>query len=442
MKNKRRKKKLFFAKIVLILALLLIGGTVAVVSNHLKSENSMVNNETEHTEANMRNDSVLHMEESEAPMLPKRTETSVQEDIVQESTAQEPSVEERIEAIISHMELEDKVAQLFVVLPEAMIDAGTVTAAGEMTQNAINKTPVGGFIYMEGNLISDEQVKTMLKNVQQYSLERIGLPAFLCIDEEGGSVTRISGTGKFSVPEITDMAVIGAIGDAKMAYDIGQQMGNYLAELGFNVNFAPDADVLSNPDNRVVSKRSFGSNPKVVTDMTMSLAKGLQANGVCATYKHFPGHGATTGDTHDGYAYTNKSLAELQDCELIPFERAVTDDIPFIMVGHISTPTITGDNIPASLSHTMITEVLRQQMGYDGIVITDAFNMGAVMQNYSSERAAIQAINAGVDIILMPADFESAYHGVLKAVENGELPEERINESLTRILKVKLQMKE
>ena len=157
-------------------------------------------------------------------------------------------------------------------------------------------------------------------------------------------------------------------------------------------------------------------------------------------YKHFPGHGATAGDTHAGYAYTDKTLEELSACELVPFQRGIEEGVSMIMAGHISAPSVTGDDPPASLSSVMIDGILRGQMGYDGIVITDAMNMGAVTQSCSSAEAAVRSILAGADMILMPQDFYSAYEGVLAAVEDQTISEERIDQSVERILRVKLQM--
>lgn len=351
--------------------------------------------------------------------------------------------EERIQEYLASMTLEEKVAQLFVVLPESLIDGvSCVTAAGETTRKAINDIPVGGFIYLSQNLKSEEQVKNMLDNTQAYSLERVKLPMFLCVDEEGGSVTRISGTGKFQTPVIGDMRDVGETKDPENAYKAGVEIGTYLSGLGFNVDFAPVADVLSNPDNQVVKRRSFGEDPENVSRMCRSLAEGLHSRGILSCYKHFPGHGATSGDTHKGYAYTEKNLEELRACELVPFQQAVSQGgIPFIMVGHLSVPNVIGDDTPASLSSAIINNLLREDLGYDGIVIPDAMNMGAIVQQYSSAAGAVKALEAGADVILMPSDFKAAYRGVLEAVKGGELSQERIDESLRRILRVKLNMK-
>lgn len=351
-----------------------------------------------------------------------------------------PTKTEEVQNIVDSMSLEEKVAQLFLVQPEAIVDIGTATAAGDATKQAINKTPVGGFVYFSDNLQSEQQVQDMLRNVQKYSEDRIGLPAFLSVDEEGGTVARVASTGRFDVTDVGDMAKIGASGDVQQARQAGETIGSYLSELGFNLDFAPDADVLTNPDNTVVKKRSFGSDPRVVSDMSLAVAQGLAQHQVYSVYKHFPGHGATAGDTHQGYAYTDKTLDELKQSELIPFENAIQNNAAFIMAAHISAPRVTGDDTPASLSKTMITDILRGQMGYDGIVVTDAMNMGAVTEQYTSAQAAVKALQAGTDLVLMPEDFQEAYQGVLDAVKDGTLTEQRINESVTRIVKVKVHM--
>ena len=358
-----------------------------------------------------------------------------------DSTSQNiPDKTDKVQQIVDSMSLEEKVAQLFLVQPEAIVDIGTATAAGDATKQAINKTPVGGFVYFSDNLQSEQQVQDMLRNVQKYSEDRLGLPAFLSVDEEGGTVARVASTGRFDVTDVGDMAKIGASGDVQQARQAGETIGSYLSELGFNLDFAPDADVLTNPDNTVVKKRSFGSDPRVVSDMSLAVAQGLAQHQVYSVYKHFPGHGATAGDTHQGYAYTDKTLDELKQSELIPFENAIQNNAAFIMAAHISATRVTGDDTPASLSKTMITDILRGQMGYDGIVVTDAMNMGAVTEQYTSAQAAVKALQAGADLVLMPEDFQEAYQGVLDAVKDGTLTEQRINESVTRIVKVKVHM--
>lgn len=342
---------------------------------------------------------------------------------------------------LSGMTIEQKVAQMFFVTPDALTGYEAVEAAGETTKKALEKYPVGGLVYFAENLKNPQQTTEMLQNVQLYANEIEGLPLFLSVDEEGGSVARIGNNEGFSVEKIPDMAQIGASGDSVMAYQAGDTIGAYLSSYGFNLDFAPDADVLTEPQNQVVKKRSFGADAQLVTDMALQFAAGLNAHGVLACFKHFPGHGATKGDTHEGFAYTDKTLEELYERELVPFRAAVKEKIPFIMVSHISVPQVVGNNTPASLSDVIVTDILRQEMGYEGIIITDALGMGAITERYGTDEAAVRAIKAGVDMVLMSGDFVTAYQRVLKAVADGEITEERIDVSVKRILSEKYRLR-
>lgn len=344
----------------------------------------------------------------------------------------------KIDEALSAMSLEEKLYQLFIVKPEDLVDVDVVTAAGDSSKEQLGKKPVGGIIYFGRNLDNPDQTKAMLKNMQNYSYEIEGLPLFLCVDEEGGSVARIANNASFSVTQVGDMADIKSEGDAKKA---GQTVGKYLQDLGFNFDFAPDADVLTNAES-VIGKRSFGDNPTNVAKYAGAFSDGLHEYGIMSTFKHFPGHGAVSEDTHDVYASSEKTYDEIKKEELIPFMKAGEYGVDAIMVGHISFPEIIGDRTPASFSKKMITEILREKIGYEGLVVTDALNMGAITQNYSSTEVSVKAIEAGADIILMPGDFAAAYKSLKLAVEDGDISEKRIDESVSRILRAKFQLKQ
>ena len=345
-----------------------------------------------------------------------------------------------IEEMLGDMTLEEKVCQLFMVTPEALTGVGTVTQAGTATQEAVNAYPVGGVIYFSQNLQDPDQTRTMLENTQRYAMERTGIPIFLSVDEEGGQVARVGSNSAFGVEKIGNMSDVGSRGDTQEAYEIGSTIGTYLSDLGFNMDAAPDTDVLTNPENQVVKYRSFGSDPELVARMAAAELKGLNDQGIIGMYKHFPGHGGTTADSHEGYAYVDDTQEELKSGAFIPFQDGIDNGIQVIMVSHISCPNVTGDNTPATLSEMMITDILRGEMGFDGMVITDALNMGAITAQYSSSEAAVAALNAGANMLLMPEDFQSAYKGVLSAVESGTVSEARIDESVRRILEVKVSL--
>ena len=359
----------------------------------------------------------------------------------QQTTTPKPTnaetIDEKVNRIVSNMTLEEKVYQMFIVAPESLTGQGKVTQAGQTTKDCINKYPVGGLIYFAANIVNESQVTEMLSNTQQYSLERTGLKMFTCIDEEGGRVARIGNNSSFPVKTFPDMAYINGESEA---YNVGDTIGGYLSKYGFNVDFAPCADVITNSENKVIGTRSFGTNPDIVSRMSLSVAKGLKTHGVLATYKHFPGHGSTVGDTHEGFAYTNKTLDELMQSELVPFKSAADNGIDMVMVAHISVPNVIGDDTPSSLSYKMITGVLKEQLGYKGLIVTDALNMGAIANKYSSETAAVMAVKAGNDLLLMPKDFTAAARAVVNEVKNGNISEERINESVRKIVRAKLKL--
>ena len=422
-RQKDTKSAVIVCVIVVLILLVLAAGGVFLVGRLLPKGDGQ-NAGTDGTELPGENVAVTE-EVTEQP------QTEVQTDPVEEQAAQ----------LVSQMTLEDKIAQMFVITPNALTGyASGVTAAGDTTKEAYQSRPVGGIVYMADNLTDPEQTTTMLSNMQEIARERTGLPVFLCVDEEGGSVARIAGNDAFGVTDVGNMSDIGASGDVQNAYNAGSTIGSYLAALGFNVDFAPVADVLTNPDNQVIGQRSFGSDAQTVAGMVTSELQGLSAAGVYGTVKHFPGHGGTSGDSHDGAVSTDKTLEELMAEELVPFQSAIDGGVNFVMVGHISAPNVTGDNAPATLSKVLITDVLRGQMGYNGIVITDAMNMEAITGFYNSDKAAVLAVTAGADMILMPADYNTAYTGILNAVNDGTITEERINESVTRIVKAKLAM--
>ncbi|MCD7865216.1 MAG: N-acetylmuramoyl-L-alanine amidase [Clostridiales bacterium] len=383
--------------------------------------------------------------ETEQAALSSSSEDSVSAEPEQmaeeaEENTEEETIEEKVAEKLSSMTLEEKVAQMFIITPETLTGVETAVQAGSQTQACIEEYPVGGIIYMADNLIDPDQTTEMLENTMKYSQEAVGLPIFLSVDEEGGTVARVASNSAFGVTDVGNMCDIGASGDTQAAYEAGQTIGTYLSELGFNLDFAPVADVLTNSENQVVQKRSFGSDADLVSRMVEQEVLGLEEQGVFACIKHFPGHGATGGDTHEGAVSISRTLDDLRETELVPFANQIESGISFIMVGHFSAPEITGDDTPCSLSSVIVTDLLRDEMGYDGIVITDALNMSAISDSYTSAQAAVKAVQAGADMLLMPSDFYSAYEGLLDAVDAGEITEERIDESVTRILRVKMQM--
>ena len=343
-----------------------------------------------------------------------------------------------IDDVLAALTLEQKVAQLFVVRPEALTGVGTVVAAGEATRQALLDLPVAGICYFAANLVDADQTREMLSNTMRYGEEANGLPLFLCVDEEGGTVSRVGGNPGFGVDNVGDMRDVGATGDTEHAREVAEHIGTYLGYLGFNVDFAPDADIASNPDG-TMGRRSFGATADVVAPMVAAQVEGFSEAGMLCAAKHFPGIGGASGDSHDARIYSERTLDELRSEELRPFVAAIEAGVPFVMVGHLSLPAVTGDDDPASVSREIVTDLLREELGYEGLIITDSMGMGAATDSVPAARLGLEALLAGVDLVLMPADLHAAYQGVLDAVASGELTEERIDESVRRIVRTKLE---
>lgn len=351
----------------------------------------------------------------------------------------EEGLKKEAEDILSEMTLEEKVYQMFIITPEQLTGVKPATTAGSVTKDSLQKYPVGGLAYFSPNLVNAGQTSEMLENSQGYALEIEGLPLFLCVDEEGGRIARVANNASFGLSKTKAM---GKMESEEEAFEAGSAIGGYLSDLGFNVDFAPDADVLTNPENKVIGNRSFGDDPAKVAEYATAYSDGLHQSGVLSTFKHFPGHGATAGDTHDGFAYIDKTLEELKENELIPFAFARNEDVDLVMVSHISVPAVLGDDTPCTLSRYMVTDLLRGEMHYEGLVVTDAMNMGAITKAYDNDQAVIDAVRAGVDLILMPVDFQSASEAVIAATESGEIDQASIDESVKRIIVKKLYLME
>ena len=354
-----------------------------------------------------------------------------EEPTVQEQYTEEEVLDDVVEAIISEMTLEEKVAGLFVVTPEAITGVNTATQAGDGTKKALEKYPVGGLVYFAKNIQSEEQIKKMIES----SISYCKYPLFIAVNEEGGKVSPLA--EKLKLNNIGDMADIGSSGDNAKAYETMKTVGTYMSGYGFNLNFSPVADVLTNEKNKTIGDRAFSSDASVVAGMVTSAMKGLEETGVTACVKYFPGTGSASGDTHNGLPVVDKSLEELKQTELVPFVSAIENGANMIMVGHISLPQVVGDNTSATMSKEVISDLLRSELGFNGVVITDAMNVEAITEYYGSDEAAIRAFKAGADMVLMPEDFEGAYKGVIEAVKDGTISEDRINNSLKRVYRIK-----
>ena len=350
------------------------------------------------------------------------------------AVAARAAVDERIGA----MTLEQKVAQLFIVTPEALVEGvSQVTQAGDMTREGVTAHPVGGIVYFAQNLLDPEQTTTMLANVKQFYADAGNVAPFIAVDEEGGTVVRVADNEAFGAQDVGDASALGSAGDTEAAKRAAEQIADYLMPLGFNLDFAPVADVVDPLRSDTMGLRSFSSDAAVAADMVRAEVEGFRDKKMLCCAKHFPGIGAAAGDSHEGAITIEATNEELETVDLVPFRAAIEAGVPMIIVGHVSLPNIVGDSTPAPLSSAVVQGMLRDSLGYTGIIVTDSLSMGAITNYYTPAEAAVAALKAGCDIPLMPERFDEAYQGVLDAVQAGKLTEERLDESLIRILSAK-----
>ena len=420
-RRKRRKKNQMIAYVVIFIfiALLIVGGYLGVRYTRSLLGKMQEEKKIEETQT------VTTQEPETETLSEEETTTEVVE------YTQEDLLNEVVDSCISEMSLEDKVAGLFIVTPEGLTGTDLAVKAGDGTKEALEKYPVGGIIYFKQNIKSEEQITEMLANTVSMSK----YPIFLGIDEEGGSVACVQEALKLEATE--DMQKIGESADPNNAYQAYQKIGSYLCGYGFNLDFAPVADILTNEDNKTIETRSFGKDASMVAGMISSSVTALTEAGVTPCIKHFPGQGGADGDPHSGLSVSTRTLDQLKAEEFVPFQAGIDAGAQMVMVGHISLPEVIGDNTPSSLSKMVITDILRGELGYNGVIITDALNMSAITEYYTSDEACIKALKAGSDMLLMPEDFKTAYEGVVQAVKDGTISEERIDDSLARVYRIK-----
>ena len=332
---------------------------------------------------------------------------------------------------LSSMSLEEKLWQLFIVAPEAL--AGESTEVTQSTGLALMQKPVGGVVCFGENLKDREQTTALLSGLQGYAWT----PLFVAVEEEGGVVSRVGANSAMGAPHLPAAATYGESGDADALRADAGALAAQLKELGFNVDFAPVADIITNSNNTEIGNRAYSADPQIAADLVGAMVEGLEETGVASCLKHFPGHGSTEADSHEGKSVSTRTVEELRQSEWVPFTSGIDAGASFVMVGHQTNENLSA--FPASLSPVVMT-YLRAELGFDGIIITDSLQMGAIVYYYTSAQAAVMAIQAGADMLLMPNDLQTAFDGLKAAVNDGTLTEKRIDESVLRILTEKFEM--
>ncbi len=418
-KLKRRRRRirnqiLAYAVTVVIIALVIMGGYLGIKAavKNFRNYNEKVSEAIEEAEANASAAAEQESAEVSAAVTQESTESQT-ENTDTESDAD--PIDELVEALINEMSIEQMVAGMFMVSPESLTGVSKVIQAGESTKNAITQNPVGGLVYSAASYQSDEQFSEMLANTMSFS----EFPLFLAVSRECGAQDLYGVDGGKNASELTD---------SDSVYEEYSAIAQKLSAYGVNMNLAPVAEVVSEDGDASLQGRTFSSDASTAAPLVNAAVQSMQENGVSAVLQKFPGISDKAGA---------KSLEELNNSEFLVYSMAIQNGVDCIMVSHVSAEGATGEDKPSSLSEAMITDILRGSLGYDGIVMTDRLNDEAVTSKYTPAEAAVQAVQAGADILLEPQDYAEAYEGVLQAVQDGTISTERIHESIYRIYRVK-----
>ncbi len=345
------------------------------------------------------------------------------------STNKNPPISEQnpIKEQIGKMSLDEKIGQMMIV----GFDGYT---ADEGIKEIIEKYHPGGVILFKRNIKDGNQLLSLLNELKSINSSN-EIPLFLSIDEEGGKVSRLPD----EFDKIPSSETIGQVNNEDLSYNIGKILGRKLKALGFNMDFAPVLDINSNSENPIIGDRAFGDNAEIVTKLGIETMRGIQSEKVISVVKHFPGHGDTSEDSHIGLPRVDNDLSRLESLELIPFKEAINNGVDAVMIAHILMSEIDPEK-PASMSRTIISDILRNRLNFNKIIITDDMTMGAILDNYNIGDAAVQSINAGIDIVLVCHGYDNeitVIKAVKEAVKNDIISEERIDESVYRILSLK-----
>lgn len=332
-----------------------------------------------------------------------------------------------IEEQIKEMSIEEKIGQMVT----AGVEGYTLD---ENSIKLIEEHHVGGIIIFGKNVENSNQLLSLIDSIKEVNSKN-RIPLFISVDEEGGRVSRMPK----EIKKLPTNRRIGQMNNKELSYKIGTILAEELNMFGFNMDFAPVLDINSNPKNPVIGDRAFGAELEIVRDLGIETMKGIQSGGIISVIKHFPGHGDTSVDSHIGLPTVEHDIERLNSLELVPFRDAIKDGADTVMVAHILLSKIDPD-YPSSLSKTVITGILREKLGFKGVVISDDMTMGAIVENYEIGNAAIKAINAGSDIVLVAHGYDNSLAVIIsikEAVTNGIISEERLNESVYRILSLK-----
>ncbi len=424
-REERRKKRIrttVTAYVSLAVVLLVLGGGVFFGVTQLNT----------YLQANRQPEEVINSEvPTEEPIVLTEPDSVEIPSTPESAEPVKDPLEEEIDGILAGMTTQQKVAALFLTSPEALTGVGQAVRAGDGTKTALEEYPVGGLLYSAKNIQSRDQFTEMLTNTKTMS----AFPIFLAVTEEGGKNNTVA--GKMGITAIESAETYAQGEDGGMVSEAYLTMGAYLAGLGMNLNLAPVADLATNAEN-VNHVRMFGSDTANASKMVTEAVDSLNAAGIDVCLKFFPGEGEVTG----AEKITNRTADEMRAAEFLTFQAGIEAGATMVMVSDISAPAVIGSDVPACLSDVMMTQILRTELGYEGIIITSDLADQRITSKYASGDAAVMAIQAGADMILNTGDFKGAYDGVLAAVESSTITMEQLDQAVRRIYRVKCQWDE
>lgn len=338
----------------------------------------------------------------------------------------EETIDLKVQNTLQNLSLEEKIGQMLII-------QSRVPNMTDDLKNILENLKPGGFILFKENFTNYSNTLQLINDIEKSA----AIPMIIGIDQEGGRVQRLKEIPEYNISKIPTMQKVGTKKNEKLSYDLGKVIAEELQVFGINMNFAPVLDIVDTSKNQVIGDRSFGNDIELVSNLGIAIAKGLEDNYVLPVYKHFPGHGSTEVDSHFSLPILTKSKQELFSKELVPFQRAINANAKIIMVGHIAVPNISRDNTPASLSREVITDLLKEEMHFNGLVITDALNMKAITNDWQDKEIYEKAINAGVDLLLMPNNPQNAPTLIKELIKEQKITEDQINNSVRKILTTK-----
>lgn len=418
-REKRRRRRIrnqIFAYLTLIVVLFLLvaAGYFAVkgIMKYVKNYNDKVNKVIEDAETSSAVETIAEVDDTNQSTADQNAIGEDTEGYVSPGIGEDP-LDDLIESLLKDMTIEEMVAGMFMVSPESITDVQTVVQAKEGTKKAITENPVGGIVYLPQNFKSQDQFTQMIANTRGFSR----FPIFTALKAECGTSTDFGMEATAKASELTDAESV------KNAYG---SIAEKLALYGINMNLAPVSEIVSEGGDASLQGRTFGSDAATAAPLVSAAVQAMQEKEVSAVLQKFPGTAAGS-----------KTLEELKNSEFVIYDLAIKNGVDCIMVSHIKVSGVTGDETPASLSSVMLNDVLRNMLGFKGVIITDYLNDTAITENYSSADVSVAAILAGADVLLEPENYQEAYEGVLQAIADGRITKERIHDSMYRIYRVK-----